>query len=119
MVYDKSNTIRVYVVDVKNDIVKYFNSSALRIKQTSSVTAFYSQFSSKDRQALISWIGDLLDKDVETNKFFEEKIYIKRKKKTYSSILSATKIDFEKQLNIAEKLKMVVGQNSDSNQKAV
>ena len=41
---DSSNSLRVYIVDAKNDRVRYFNRSRLHRKKTSSITAFYNQF---------------------------------------------------------------------------
>ena len=33
---DLSNSLRIFVIDVKNDIVRYFNSAHLRERKTSS-----------------------------------------------------------------------------------
>ena len=53
---DLSNSLRIFVIDVKNDTVRYFNSAHLRERKTSSMTAFYNQFSSKEREKLINWV---------------------------------------------------------------
>ena len=45
---DLSNSLRIFVIDVQKDTVRYFNSAHLRERKTSSITAFYNQFSSKD-----------------------------------------------------------------------
>lgn len=95
---DFSNTLRVYVVDVKNDLVSYFNSSNLRDRKTSSITTFYNQFSSKDRELLITWIGDLLNKNEDVSNYLEATIFVKSKKTTYTSILEVTKVDHRNQI---------------------
>lgn len=92
-----SNTLRIFVVDVKNDLVNYFNCSYLRNKKNSSITAFYNQFASNQRETLISWIGDLLENKEETPKFLEIHVYIKSKKMNVPSILQVQKIDYKKQ----------------------
>lgn len=95
---DSSNTLRVFVVDVKNDCVSYFNSSYLRKRKTTSITAFYNQFQSQEREKLISWVGDLLDNHENVQKFLEIRVYIKTKKINVPSILQVVKIDNKKQL---------------------
>ena len=39
-----SNSLRILVIDVANDKVRYFNSAHLRERKTSSITSFYNQF---------------------------------------------------------------------------
>lgn len=92
-----SNTLRIYVVDVKNDLVSYFNSSQLTARKSSSITSFYNQFESREREKLISWVGDLLE-NKETPKFLEIKVYIKVKKTHVSSLLQVQKIDYKNQI---------------------
>lgn len=97
-IHSKSNTIRIFVLDVKNDKVSYFNSSKLRGRKTSSITTFYNQFSSKDRENLIAWVGDLLEDADDVKNFLEVSTFIKNRNKSYGSILQVQKIDYEKQL---------------------
>lgn len=97
-VIDSSNTLRIFVVNVKDDKVDYFNSSYLRNRKKSSITAFYNQFQSHDREKLINWVGDLIDGVEDTPKFLEVYVYIKEKKINVPSILEVQKIDTKKQL---------------------
>ena len=92
-----SNTLRIYVIDVKNDNVSYFNSSQLTARKSSSITSFYNQFESREREKLISWVGDLLE-NKEAAKFLEIKVFIKVKKTYVSSLLQVQKIDYRKQI---------------------
>ena len=75
-----SNSLRIFVIDVKNDTVRYFNSAHLRERRTSSITSFYNQFSSRERENLINWVGHLLENDDETPKFLEVNVYIEASK---------------------------------------
>lgn len=93
---DLSNSLRIFVVDVTNDTVRYFNSAHLRERKTTSITAFYNQFSPKERETLINWIGSLLDVKTETPKFLEVNVYIKSSKLSATSILEVQKIDYAK-----------------------
>ena len=99
---DLSNSLRVFVIDIKNDTVKYFNSAHLRDRKTSSITSFYNQYKSKEREMLINWIGNLLENNEETPKFLEIGVYIRSSKKTVTSILEVQKIDYQKQLIFIE-----------------
>ena len=93
-----SNTLRIYVIDVKNDNVSYFNSSQLKSRKSSTITSFYNQFDSREREKLISWVGDLLENKEDVQKFFEVKVFIKVKRQFVSSLLQVEKIDYKKQL---------------------
>ena len=93
-----SNSLRIFVIDVANDKVRYFNSAHLRERKTSSITSFYNQFSAKEREELITWIGNLLEDDDETPRFIEVSVFIKSSKQNATSILEVQKIDYEKQL---------------------
>ena len=95
---DLSNSLRIFIIDVPNDSVRYFNSAHLRERKTTSITAFYNQFSSRERENLINWIGNLLDSSTNTPKFLEVNVYIKTSKQSATSILEVQKIDFEKQV---------------------
>ena len=83
---------------IPNDTVRYFNSAHLRERKTSSITAFYNQFSSRERENLINWIGNLLDSSTNTPRFLEVNVYIKTSKQSATSILEVQKIDFQKQV---------------------
>ena len=93
-----SNSLRIFVIDIPNDTVRYFNSAHLRDRKNTSITAFYNQYFSKERENLINWIGKLLEDDDETPKFLEVSVYIKTAKQNVSSILEVQKIDYDKQI---------------------
>ena len=97
-----SNSLRIFVIDVANDQVRYFNSAHLRDRKTTSITSFYNQFASKERETLITWIGNLLENNEETPKFIELSVYIKSSKQNATSILEVQKIDYKKQLIFIE-----------------
>ena len=93
---DSSNSLRVYIVDAKNDRVRYFNRSRLHRKKTSSITAFYNQFPARERNRVITWIGDLLDNVENTPRYLEVNVLFNYNKKSYFSILQVTKVDYTK-----------------------
>ena len=87
---DASNSLRVYIVDAKNDKVRYFNRSRLTRKKTSSITDFYNQFHANDRDKIITWIGNLLDNVEDTPKYLEINVLFNYNKKSYFSILQVS-----------------------------
>ena len=93
-----SNSLRIFVIDVTNDQVRYFNSAHLRERKTTSITTFYNQFSSKEREKLITWIGNLLDKEQDAPWFIELSVYIKSSKQNVTSILEVQKIDYKNEV---------------------
>lgn len=95
---DSSNSLRVYIVDAKNDQVRYFNRSRLQRKKISTITAFYNQFPADDRNKVISWIGDLLDNIEGTPKYLEVNVLFNYNKKSYFSILQVSKVDLDKSI---------------------
>lgn len=95
---DNSSSARIYVLDVKNDIVTYFNKSALKKMKKSSIVDFYNQFSANDRIGLVKWIGDLLNPKIKTNNYLEINVIERKKRRLVYSILQVQKIDYEQQL---------------------
>lgn len=99
---DLTNASRIYVVDVKNDKINYFNSAHLKDRRSLSITMFYNQYSSKEREKIINWLGDLLDQNTQTPRFLEAKIFVKSEKQSIPTMLEVQKIDFDKQLIFLE-----------------
>lgn len=97
-IVDSSNSLRVFVIDVKNDSVRYFNRSKLKKRRFSSMTDFYNQFPSNEREKLIDWIGDLIDPDKTVPNYLEINVIVSRNHRNYFSLLQVGKIDREKQL---------------------
>lgn len=99
---DLSNKTRIYVVDVENDTVNYFNSDRLKERKTSSITVFYNLYESKEREKLINWIGDILDPQASAPKYLEIKIYSRSARQYFPTILEVQKIDAAKQIIFLE-----------------
>lgn len=97
-IVDSSNSLRVFVIDVKNDTVRYFNRSKLQKRRVSNMTEFYNQFPSNEREKLIDWIGDLLDPEKNAPNYLEINVIVARNHRNYFSLLQVEKIDREKQL---------------------
>lgn len=88
-----SNSLRVYVVDVKNDKVRYFNRSNLRKRRSSSITDFYNQFPAAERDRLINWIAELIDDPEKAGKSLEINVLSRRSRRSFFSVLDVQKVD--------------------------
>jgi len=97
-IYETSNSLRVFIIDAKNDRVRYFNRSRLQRKKTSTITAFYNQFPANERDKIITWVGDLLDDTPNTPRYLEINVLINFNKKSYFSLLQVTKVDHTKDI---------------------
>ena len=90
---DSSNSLRVFIIDSKNDQVRYFNRSRLERKKTSTITEFYNQFPANEREKIVSWIGNLLDNTPDTPQYLEINVLINYNKKSFFSLLQVEKVD--------------------------
>lgn len=95
---DLSNSLRVYVLDVRADRVRYFNRSSLRRQKVSSMMDFYNQFPAPERERLISWIHDLIHAPSATDRSLEIDVLFSHDRRSYFSVLQAQKVDAEKEV---------------------
>lgn len=95
---DASNTIRIYILDLANDKVNYFNRSNLRKRYSIPLVEFYNHFQENEREDLISWVHDLIDKEKETSNFKEVHVISKNRKSNFYSLLQIEKVNYRKQL---------------------
>jgi len=95
---DYSNSIRVFVLDVKNNRATFFNNASLKKRRYLTLTEYYNEFPAAEREKLISWIGNLLDKSEDTPNVLEINIITSKNKKKYFTLLEVKKIDYQKQI---------------------
>ena len=95
---EQANTIRVYIIDVKNNLVRFFNRSNIREQRTFSVTDFYNQFPNFEREKLIEWVGSLIDASKTAPDYFEIDVIMSKNKKAYFSMLQVQEVNKEKQI---------------------
>lgn len=95
---DQANTVRVYIIDIKNNMVRFFNRSNIREQRTISVTDFYNQFPNFEREKLIEWIASLLDSSETAPDYFEIDVIMSKNKKAYFSMLQVQEVNKDKQI---------------------
>ncbi|MFA5442896.1 MAG: hypothetical protein WC286_03350 [Bacilli bacterium] len=95
---EQANTVRIYIVDIKNNIVRFFNRSNIREQRTISVTDFYNQFPNFEREKLIDWISSLIDGGKNAANYFEIDVFTSKNRKHFLSMLQVQEVDREKEL---------------------
>ena len=114
---DLKTTTRVFIVDVKNDRVKYFDRVRLHVVRTCSLVQFYNHFAAKDRLALIEWIGDVLNQKTKTKPYLELNVVDHAKQRLTYSILQLHKVDFDNQILHLESFLLRIKNNFEPRRK--
>lgn len=94
---ESTKSMRVYVVDMKNDNVLYFDHSDLRNKKVYSMAEFYEKFSPNDIERVSNWLNSLLVKDNDAEKYLEVNLSFNKNHRKNFSILQVEKVDYVKQ----------------------
>ena len=89
----ESKSVRVYIIDLKNNYVTYFSRNDIRNKMTISLSQFYMFFEEKSVDKLKNWIYGICIENRNLNDYIEADIVSRRSKKDYSSILKKIKFD--------------------------
>lgn len=92
----ESNTIRVYIIDIKNNFVSYFNRSDLKNKKTITIDDFYQKFYASDLEKVKNWIFSICVDYTKVETYLEADILINNNKNPYFSLLKLLKYDASK-----------------------
>ncbi len=95
---DESNTSRIYIVDVKHNIVTYFNRTDLRNKRTMDFPTFYSRFHPNDVEKVKNWIFSICEDASSAEEYLEADIVINKGRNSYFSLLHLLYYDVGKGL---------------------
>lgn len=89
---DKSNSVRVFIIDKENGTVQFFNRSNIRNVRTITLDKFFVQFPTTEVDNLSKWIDALIDGE-DINDYFEISVYTNKKKKSYYSLLQVQEVN--------------------------
>ena len=92
-ILSESNTMRIYVVSVKQNKVTYFNRSNLKDKETMDLSEFYSRFHPNDIEKIKSWVFSICVNDKEAEEYLEADAMIEKTKKPVFSLLKLIKYE--------------------------
>ena len=95
---EQSNSVRIFIIDVANNSVRFFNSSSLSNVRNWSLGEFYSQFPSNEQRRVIDWVNALVDSSTEAPDYLETDVQISGSKKQYFSLLQVESVDQKKQV---------------------
>ena len=122
--YDKrikaeSTTLRIYIIDVKNNKVTYFNRSDLKSKREIDMTTFYSHFHINDVDKIKSWVYSICTDYKNADNYLEADVVINHGRSTYFSLLKLQKYDPNEGIIHLESfiLKYITPNNSTSKKK--
>ena len=115
----ESTTLRIYIIDVKNNSVIYFNRSDLRNKKAIDMNTFYSHFHANDIDKIKSWIYSICTDYKTADKYLEADVLVNHGKFTYFSLLKLLKYDPNEGIIHLESfiLKYITPNNSSSKKK--
>jgi len=89
----ESTTLRIYIIDVKNDVVTYFNRSDLRNKKCIGMSTFYSHFHANDVEKVKDWIFSICTNYATADRYLEADVLMNHGRNTYFSLLKILKYD--------------------------
>ncbi|MCQ2742173.1 MAG: hypothetical protein MJ239_02605 [Bacilli bacterium] len=90
---EQSNSVRVYVVDVPNDTVTYFNVTDLKRVVKIRLGDFYRRFSPNKQNRVMEWIAQIIDPKVNYDPYLETSIMVGKGKKPYFSMLEVDHVN--------------------------
>lgn len=89
----ESNTTRIFIIDVKENTVSYFNRSDIKNKRTMDLAKFYGRFHPNDVEKVKNWIFSICVDYKNASPYLEADIVIERNKRSYFSLLKLIKYD--------------------------
>ena len=89
----ESTTLRIFIIDVKNNSVVFFNRSDLRNKKEIDLNSFYTHFHSNDVDKIKAWIFAICTNYKTADKYLEADVLVNHGRTTYFSLLKLLKYD--------------------------
>lgn len=90
---DESNTTRIFIIDIKKNVVTYFNRSDIRNKKTMDLSEFYSRFHQNDTDKVKNWIFSICFDAKKAEQYLEADVLVNRGKYSYFCLLKLLKYD--------------------------
>ena len=94
----ESNTLRIYIINVKRNEVTFFSRSNLKNKYTMDLSDFYDRFHPNDAEKVKNWIFSICVDVKSAEQYLEADALIEKDKNPYFSLLKLVKYDQAKGL---------------------
>ena len=89
----ESTTLRIYIIDAKNNSVVYFNRSDLKNKKKIDMNTFYSHFHANDVDKIKSWIYAICTDYRNADRYLEADVLVNHGRTMFFSLLKLLKYD--------------------------
>ena len=93
LLYQESNTTTIFLINVKENKVTYFNKSDLKRRETGDLVTFYNRFHPNDVDDVKNWIFNICSGSKDVDQYLEADILINNNKKPCFSLLKLLKYD--------------------------
>ena len=93
---EQSNSVRIFVIDLPHDQVRFFNVMTLREVSQCTLGQFYQRFPVSQQQRVINWINAISDPGTACPDYLETDIHDHHAKKQYFSLLQLEHVDRER-----------------------
>ena len=84
---EQSSSIRIFIIDTKRSLVRYFNVTTLQHVSEISLADFYQHFPVSQQQRVINWINAITDPGTKCPDYLETDIHDHHARKQYFSLL--------------------------------
>ena len=91
LIFNEKNTTRIFVIDMKNNIVTYFDVNNIRRQRKIDLVSFYNLFHALDIEKVKGWIFAICMKNDNVSNCIEADVIVGNKDKSYYSILKLLK----------------------------
>lgn len=91
LIFNEKNTTRIFVVDMKNNMVTYFDINNIRRQRKIDLVSFYNLFHTIDIEKVKGWIFAICMKNDNVSNCIEADVLVGNKEKSYYSILKLLK----------------------------
>ena len=89
----ESISTRIFAIDVKNNIVTFFNRSDMKDKREMDFSSFCFHFHPNDTNKVKEWILSIMENPKTCDQYLEADVVVNRGKATYFSLLKLIKYD--------------------------
>ena len=94
-IQEESTSTRIYIINIKTNMVISFNRSNMRDKKMMDSITFYSHFHPNDNEKLRNWILAISVDPKQVEQYLEVDVLVNKNKTIYYSILKLLKYDRE------------------------
>ncbi|MBR1846494.1 MAG: hypothetical protein IJ787_02115, partial [Bacilli bacterium] len=95
---EQSNSVRVFILKLREDDVQYFNVTALQKVHHCTISEFYQKFPIAEQKKVINWINAVADPTTQAPDYLETDIQENHTRRQYFSMLQLEAVDFDKQI---------------------